>query len=154
MGSAPTQYSLISVCLHYGMSLQKPELKHNKLNYDVCLPYCVQYWQTAHQQQHLKAQNYAHLDSMYLFKPVALETGGTIGPKSRDFLKKLGRQLKTVTGEAWSCTFLLQRISITIQVGTRISNLTSHMETIYICSDTVFSEATVMELIDRERDKV
>ena len=33
-----------------------------------------------------------------------------------------------------------------------ISNLTSH--SIHICSDTVFSEARVMELIDRERDKV
>ena len=70
---------------------------------------------TAHAEED-KAQNYALLDSMYLFKPVALETGGTIGPKSRDFLKELGRRLKTVTGEARSCTFLLQRISITIQV--------------------------------------
>ena len=54
-----------------------------------------------------KAKKYAHLDSLCLFKPVTLETGGTIGPKSRNFLKELGRRLKTMTGEAQSCTFLL-----------------------------------------------
>ena len=69
-----------------------------------------------------KAKMYAPLDSMNLFKPVALETDGTIGPESRDFLRELG---KIVTGEARSRTFLLQRISIAIQVGNVASVIAS-----------------------------
>ena len=72
-----------------------------------------------------KAKKYAHLDSMYLFQPVALETCGTIGPKSRDFLREPSQRLKMVTGEARSCTFLLQRISIAIQVGNAASVIAS-----------------------------
>ena len=33
-----------------------------------------------------KTKKYAHLDRMYQFHPVVLETCGTIGPKSRDHL--------------------------------------------------------------------
>ena len=92
--------------------------------------FCQSHWQraaaepggaAAHAEED-KAKKYAHLDSMYLFKPVALETDGTIGPKSRDFLRELG---KIVTGEARSCTFLLQRISIAIQVGNAASVIAS-----------------------------
>ena len=46
-----------------------------------------------------KAKKYAHLDSMYLFQPVALETYGTIAAKSRDFLRELGQWLKMVLGK-------------------------------------------------------
>ena len=44
------------------------------------------------------------------------QSRATIGPKSRDFLRELGQRLMMVTGKARSCTFLLQRISIAIQV--------------------------------------
>ena len=86
--------------------------------------YCNPGGAAAHAEEE-KAKKYAHLDSMYLFQPVALETCGTIGPKSRDFLRELGQWLKMVTGEARSCTFLLQRISIAIQVGNAASVIAS-----------------------------
>ena len=33
------------------------------------------------------------MDHMYQFRPVAVETCGTIGPKSWDFLRELGKRL-------------------------------------------------------------
>ena len=93
--------------------------------------FCQSHWQSQEELLHMlkfqedKAKKYAPLDSMYLFKPVTLETDGTIGPKSRDILRELGRWLKTMTGEARSYTFLLQRISIAIQVWNAASVIAS-----------------------------
>ena len=49
---------------------------------------------------------YAHLGSLHLFTPVAMETTGAIGPFTRDFLKELGRRLRHVTGEVKEGAFL------------------------------------------------
>ena len=37
-----------------------------------------------------KTKKYAHLDCMYQFCPVAVQTCDTIRPKTRDFLRELG----------------------------------------------------------------
>ena len=41
-----------------------------------------------------KAEKYAHLAPAYLFQPVAIETSGTIGSRSRAFLRELGRRVR------------------------------------------------------------
>ena len=38
-------------------------------------------------------KKYAHLNRTYQFQPVAMETGGSIGPVSKIFLLDLGRRL-------------------------------------------------------------
>ena len=76
----------------------------------------------AEQQKVLK---YIHLDRTYQFQPVAVETGGSIGPDSKSFLLDLGRRLKMATGEPRSYAFLLQRISVAIQTGNASSVLGS-----------------------------
>ena len=68
-----------------------------------------------------KAKKYAHLDREYQFQPIAVETCGTVSPDSMCFLRDLGRSLQSATGEHISFTYLLQWISVAIQVG----NLTS-----------------------------
>ena len=40
-----------------------------------------------------KAEKYAHLAPAYLFQPVAIETSGAIGSRSRAFLRELGRRV-------------------------------------------------------------
>ena len=68
-----------------------------------------------------KAKKYAHLD---LFQPVALETRSTMGSKSRDFYK--GAWPMSQDGY-WGSTvmYLLQRISIAIQVRNAASVIAS-----------------------------
>ena len=39
-----------------------------------------------------KYKKYAHLDSIYRFQPIAIETSGSIGPRSRAFLRDLGEE--------------------------------------------------------------
>lgn len=68
-----------------------------------------------------KYKKYAHLDSIYRFQPIAIETSGSIGPRSRTFPRYLGRRLKRVTGEPKSFAFLMQRISVAVQVGNATS---------------------------------
>ena len=67
-------------------------------------------------EQH-KICKYSHLDSSYMFTPMAVETSGVFGPQSLKFIEDLGRRLKTTTDEANSKQYLLQRISMAIQRG-------------------------------------
>ena len=72
-----------------------------------------------------KAKKYAHVDHAYLFQPVAFETCGTVGPESMLFLQHLGKRLRSTTGEPSSFAYLLQRLSVAIQVGNMMSILGS-----------------------------
>ena len=72
-----------------------------------------------------KSKKYAHFDSMYLFQPVAIETCGATGPETGNFLKELGKRIKMASGEPRSLSFLLQRISVAIQIGNATSVLGS-----------------------------
>ena len=58
-----------------------------------------------------KALKYSHLTPSYLFTPVAIETCGAICPRSRAFLRELGRRVRLESGEVNSTSYLLQRIS-------------------------------------------
>ena len=61
---------------------------------------------------------------MHSFTPVATETSGVIiGPRSLEFLKKLGRRMKQQTGEDNATSFLLQIMSVAIQQGNAVSIL-------------------------------
>ena len=64
-----------------------------------------------------KAKKYAHLDRAYQFQPIAVETCGAVGPDSMCFLRDLGRRLKSASGEPNSFAYLLQRISVAIQMA-------------------------------------
>ena len=55
------------------------------------------------------------------FLPVSIETSGSLGPKTRDFLKELGYRLRQATGEINSSSYLLQRLSIAVQRGNMAS---------------------------------
>ena len=68
-----------------------------------------------------KVKKYAHLDHAYIFQPIAFETSGTIGYDSMCFLRDLGRRLRSHTGEVNSFVYLLQRLSVAIQVGNSTS---------------------------------
>ena len=70
-----------------------------------------------------KSRKYSHLDRSYLFQPIAVETCGSMGPDSLCFLRDLGRRLKSSTGEPQSFTYMLQRLSVAIQLGNTSSVL-------------------------------
>ena len=70
-----------------------------------------------------KCDKYCHLLSSHTFEPVAIETSGAIGPRTRVFLKELGHRLRQVTGEVKCFTYLLQRLSVAIQRGNAASVL-------------------------------
>ena len=68
-----------------------------------------------------KCEKYQGLPPGHIFTPIAIETLGVIGPKSMVFLRELGRRIRAVTDEPKSADFLLQRLSVAVQCGNRIS---------------------------------
>jgi hypothetical protein len=64
-----------------------------------------------------------YLDHAYSFQPVAFETCGTVGLESLPFLKELGRRLRFAMGEPNSYAYLIQWLSVAIQIGNSISVL-------------------------------
>ena len=64
-----------------------------------------------------KDQKYSLLGATYLFTPVAIETSGAIGPRSRVFLRELGRRVRWESGEPRATSYLLQRLSVAVQRG-------------------------------------
>ena len=70
-----------------------------------------------------KSRKYAHLDKSYLFQPIAVETNGSVGFESLQFLKQLGHRIRDATGEPSSYAYLLQRLSVAIQIGNAASVL-------------------------------
>ena len=74
-----------------------------------------------------KGKRYAHLDHAYIFQPIAFETSSTIGSDSMCFLRDLGRRSRTCTGEPNSFMYLIQCLSVAIQVGNSTSVMGSLM---------------------------
>ena len=54
---------------------------------------------------------------------MAIETTGVFGPRTADFLKELGHQLRQVSGEDNSFAYLTQRLSVAVQRGNAASML-------------------------------
>ena len=63
-----------------------------------------------------KEQKYL-LGPTYFFTPVAIETLGAIGPRSRVFLRELGRRVRNESGDSNATSHLLQRIAMAVQRG-------------------------------------
>ena len=72
-----------------------------------------------------KAKKYKHLDCACMFQPVAFETCDTARPDTIRFLCILGNALDLQWGEPSSFAYLLQWLSVVIQVGNMVSMLGS-----------------------------
>ena len=60
---------------------------------------------------------YAHLTPAHLFSPIAVETTGVFGPRTKALLKELGNRMTQSTGEEAATTYLIQRLSVAVQRG-------------------------------------
>ena len=65
----------------------------------------------------LKVQKYNALAPTHHFVAIAVETLGPWNAEGLAFIRELGRRITLVTGEPRETTFLLQRISIAVQLG-------------------------------------
>ena len=63
------------------------------------------------------------LTNMYKFIPIAIETLGAMGPKTRDFIKSLGKRITRQTGDQREAFFLTQQLSVAVQQGNSASVL-------------------------------
>ena len=70
-----------------------------------------------------KISKYSHLDSFYLFVPVAIKMCGPFGPKVREFFRDVGRRVKRATQEENANEYLTQRIAVAVQRGNAASVL-------------------------------
>ena len=64
-----------------------------------------------------KRRRYADISRRYLFRPVAVETSGALGPDSHSFLKELGQRIAETTGDRRDRERLMQRISVAVVRG-------------------------------------
>lgn len=76
----------------------------------------------AERREQAKITKYEELVSQNggMFFPVAAETLGGLGPKSLDFLRNIGQRTQALTGDARATSFLLQRLSVAIQIGNTV----------------------------------
>ena len=70
-----------------------------------------------------KKTKYTCLEPTYTFTPIAIETSGVFGPLTLQFLKDLGNRLRQATGDESSYTYLIQRLSVSVQRGNAASVL-------------------------------
>lgn len=62
-----------------------------------------------------KITKYSQLLQTHQFVPIAFETMGPINTTGLDFIKELGRRITLTTGDLKETSYLLQRLSVTIQ---------------------------------------
>ena len=70
-----------------------------------------------------KQTKYQHLQPSFIFYPVAIETSGVWGQHGLSLIKSIGQKIASITGEPRSTSYLIQRISISIQRGNAASIL-------------------------------
>ena len=68
-----------------------------------------------------KLAHYSDLSSSYFFAPVAVETYGSVGTVSSNFIKDLSKRLMVATGDNKSGSYFRQRLSIVIQRGNALA---------------------------------
>ena len=66
------------------------------------------------QAEKRKIMKYDHLDDSFSFVPVAVETAGVFGPRTKAFFKELGHRIRSSTGEEKAYFYLSQRVSVAI----------------------------------------
>ena len=64
-----------------------------------------------------KSEKYRSLSPFYSFTPIAVETLGALGAEASRFFRVLGQRITAVTGEPRSFQFLMQQLSVTVQLG-------------------------------------
>ena len=74
-----------------------------------------------HSAEALKLEKYSNLTSSHFFTPIAIESSGVFGPKTMSFIKDLGKRITRQSGDPRSTAFLLQRLSVAIQLGNAVS---------------------------------
>ena len=62
-----------------------------------------------------KIEKYSELPDCYAFVPVAFETLGPICNDGTDFINKIGKRLRAISGDKRESSFLWQRLSIAVQ---------------------------------------
>ena len=67
-----------------------------------------------------KRQKYAHLENTHFFVSVAVETLGVFRVEARSLFKDIGRRITTTTQDLRSHEYLVQRIAVAVQRGTRL----------------------------------
>ena len=72
-----------------------------------------------------KRAKYCSLAPNHLFTPVAIETSGAFGTQTLSFVKELGQCLRQISGDPKFLSYLLQRLSVTVQRGYTVSVLGS-----------------------------
>uniref|UniRef100_A0A1X7V2J0 Uncharacterized protein n=1 Tax=Amphimedon queenslandica TaxID=400682 RepID=A0A1X7V2J0_AMPQE len=65
----------------------------------------------------LKEAKYCDLTANHIFTPLAIESLGSVRPKSLSFAHDLGCRIMRYSGEAMTTTYLIQRLSIAVQRG-------------------------------------
>lgn len=75
----------------------------------------------ANKREAFKKDLYQHLEPMFHFIPICVETLGPWGDEGKKLVRKIGAMLKEVSGEKRSTSFLIQRISVAIQKGNAAS---------------------------------
>ena len=70
-----------------------------------------------------KLEKYTNLSHSHFFAPIAIKTTGVFGPKTMTFIRDLGRRISLQTGDLKSTAFLLQRLSVAVQLGNAASIL-------------------------------
>ena len=63
-----------------------------------------------------KTQKYSNLVSSHYFVPLAVESLGVFGKEARSFLKELGQRVKSPSGDPMAHRYLVQRISVAVQM--------------------------------------
>jgi len=64
-----------------------------------------------------KIKKYEFLSERYIMMPVAVETFGSWARESLQFIQVIGRRIAFRNGDPRSISFLLQRVSLSIQRG-------------------------------------
>ena len=65
----------------------------------------------------LKGQKYSGLTPTFHFVALTVETLGPWSAEKLDFIRELGRRTALVTNDPRETSFLLQRISVAVQLG-------------------------------------
>jgi len=86
----------------------------------------------AEEAEKKKCAKYAHLEESHHFVPVAVETMGVFGPKTRSFLRDLGHRIANATQDPLSNLYLRQRISVAVQRGNAAAILGTSMGPDYV----------------------
>ena len=77
--------------------------------------------EVASRAEALKLEKYSNLASSHFFAPIAIESSGVFASKTMSFIKDLGKRIARQSGDPKSTAFLLQRLSVVVQLENAVS---------------------------------